>query len=133
PVGILNALGLAKQGIPVTVLERNEGVVRAPRAMVYHSATLAGLERMGVFADAVAAGFLKQDYCFLNWRTGERVRYDLSLIEGAVKHPYNLHPAQDRLVDVALDIIERESLPVDVRWGRSVIGLQQYDDRAIVT
>jgi 3-(3-hydroxy-phenyl)propionate hydroxylase/6-hydroxy-3-succinoylpyridine 3-monooxygenase len=88
---------------------------------------------MGVFADAVAAGFLKQDYCFLNWRTGERVRYGLCLIEGAVKHPYNLHLAQDRLVDVALDIIERESLPVDVRWGRSVIGLQQYDDRAIVT
>jgi 6-hydroxy-3-succinoylpyridine 3-monooxygenase len=133
PVGILNAVGLAKQGIPVTVLERNEGVVRAPRAVVYHWATLDGLERMGVFADAAAAGFLKQDYCFLNWRTGERVRYGLALIEGAVNHPYNLHLAQDRLVDVALDIIERESLPVDVRWGRSVIGLQQYDDRAIVT
>ncbi|MER7363511.1 FAD-dependent oxidoreductase [Nonomuraea wenchangensis] len=133
PVGILNALGLARRGIPVTVLERNEDVARAPRAVVYHWATLEGLERLGVFTDAVAAGFLKQDYCFLNWRTGERVRYGLSLIEGDVKHPYNLHLAQDRLVDVALEIIERESLPVDVRWGRAVIGLQQYDDRVTVT
>ncbi|MEV4000799.1 FAD-dependent monooxygenase [Actinomadura sp. NPDC049753] len=36
PVGILNALGIARQGIPVTVLERNDHVVRAPRAVVYH-------------------------------------------------------------------------------------------------
>ncbi|GGJ59980.1 FAD-dependent oxidoreductase [Streptomyces brasiliensis] len=133
PVGILNALGIARQGIPVTVLERNDDVVRAPRAVVYHWATLDGLDRLGVLGPAVEAGFKKQGYCFLNWQTGERVRYGLSILEGEVTHPYNLHLPQDRLVDVVLGIIEQESLPVDVRWGRKVIGLQQYDDRAVVS
>ncbi|TYL51760.1 monooxygenase [Nocardioides sp. BGMRC 2183] len=133
PVGILNALGLARQGIPVTVLERNDGVARAPRAVVYHWATLEGLDRLGVLSDASAAGFLKQDYCFLNWQTGERVRYGLSLLEGQVTHAHNLHLAQDRLVDVALEIIRRDALPVDVRWGRTVIGVQQDDSGVSVT
>ncbi|MBE1537009.1 3-(3-hydroxy-phenyl)propionate hydroxylase/6-hydroxy-3-succinoylpyridine 3-monooxygenase [Actinomadura algeriensis] len=117
----------------MTVLERNEDVVRAPRAVVYHWATLEGLDRLSVLKPAVDAGFLKKDYCFLNWRTGERVRYGLSLLEGTVEHPYNLHLRQDRLVDVVLKTIEREALPVDVRWGRNVIGLQNHEDRVMVT
>lgn len=133
PVGVLNALGIARQGIPVTLLERNEDVVRAPRAVVYHWATLDGLDELGVLEPAVRAGFLKQDYCFLHWRTGERVRYGLSVLDGVVSRPYNLHLPQDRLVDVVLQTIEQEALPVDVRWGRNVIGLRNHDDRAVVT
>ncbi|MEV4000798.1 hypothetical protein [Actinomadura sp. NPDC049753] len=81
---------------------------------------------------ATEAGFLKQDYCFLNWHSGDRVRYGLSSIEGLVERPYNLHLPQDRLVDVVLGIIARESLPVDVRWGRDVIGLTRHDDAILV-
>ncbi|MEV0355433.1 FAD-dependent monooxygenase [Nocardia sp. NPDC050697] len=133
PVGLLNALGLARRGIPVIVLERHESVVRAPRAVVYHWATLEGLDRLGVLEPAVRAGFLKQDYCFWNWRTGEQVRYGLSVLDGQVAHPYNLHLGQDRLVDVILRIIADEALPVEVRWGREVIGLRNLEDRAVVT
>ncbi|SEF32322.1 3-(3-hydroxy-phenyl)propionate hydroxylase/6-hydroxy-3-succinoylpyridine 3-monooxygenase [Amycolatopsis pretoriensis] len=133
PVGMLNALGLARQGIPVTVLERNADVARAPRAVVYHWATLEGLDRLGILAPAVEVGFKKKDYCFLNWSTGERVRYGLSTLEGTVAHPYNLHLAQDRLVDVVLDVIQRDSLPVDVRWSRNVVGLRDAGDRVVVT
>lgn len=132
PVGMLNALGIARQGIPVTVLERHEDIVRAPRAVVYHWATLDGLDRLSILDSAVRAGFLKQDYCFLNWRTGERVRYGLSSLEGSVAHPFNLHLRQDRFVEVMLETIERESLPVDVRWARQVIGVQNHEDRVVV-
>ncbi|CAL9641581.1 6-hydroxy-3-succinoylpyridine 3-monooxygenase HspB [Streptomyces sp. enrichment culture] len=132
PVGMLNALGLARQGVPVTVLERHADVVRAPRAVVHHWATLEGLDRLSVLDAAVAAGFKKQDYCFLNWRTGERVRYGLSLLEGSVAHPYNLHLRQDRFVEVMLDVIERDGLPVEVRFEREVIGVRDHDDRAVV-
>ncbi|OQR61619.1 hypothetical protein B6E66_23550 [Streptomyces maremycinicus] len=133
PVGLLNALGIARTGIPVTVLERCEDIVRAPRAVVYHWATLDGLDRLSLLQPAVEAGFLKQDYCYLNWRTGEQVRYGLSCLDGSVAHPYNLHLRQDRFVEVMLQVIENEGLPVDVRWGRTVIGLQNYDDRVEVT
>ncbi|MGW0179960.1 FAD-dependent oxidoreductase, partial [Nocardia sp. NPDC003345] len=133
PVGVLNALGLARKGIPVVVVERSPAVVRAPRAVVYHWATLDGLDRLGVLEPAGREGFLKQDYCFWNWQTGERVQYGLSLLDGMVDHPYNLHLGQDRLVDVVLRIIADEKLPVEVRWGRQVIGLQNYEDHAVVS
>lgn len=132
PVGVLNALGLAREGIPVTLLERNKEVVRAPRAVVYHWATLDGLDRLSVLEPAVEAGFLKQDYCFFDRRTGERVRYGLSVLDGKVPHPYNLHLPQDRLVDVVLKIIETEELPVHMRWGRNVIGLRDHEDHVVV-
>lgn len=56
PVGILNALGLARAGISVTVLERGSEVVQSPRAMVYHWSVLDGLERLGLFDAAAARG-----------------------------------------------------------------------------
>jgi len=132
PVGVLNALGLARQGIPVVILERNNDVARAPRAVVYHWATLDGLERLAVLEPAIRAGFLKQDYCFYNWRTGEKVQYGLGALEGTVAHPYNLHLGQDRLVDVVLQIFEDESLPVEVHWGRNVIGVHNFEDQVVV-
>jgi 3-(3-hydroxy-phenyl)propionate hydroxylase len=133
PVGILSAFGLARQGIPVIVLERNEGAAPTTRAVVYHWAALDGLSRLGLLESAVDAGFRKTDYCFLNWSTGERVRYGLSAIDGMVEHPYNLHLPQGRLVQVVLRAIERENLPVDVRWGRTVVGLRIHEDDVAVT
>src|ERR671912_566267 len=43
PVGLLNALGLARAGVRVTVLEREPAVPASPRAMVYTYAVLDGL------------------------------------------------------------------------------------------
>jgi 3-(3-hydroxy-phenyl)propionate hydroxylase len=36
PVGLVTAYGLARTGVPVTVLEAEEQVIDSPRAMVYH-------------------------------------------------------------------------------------------------
>lgn len=36
PVGLVIAYGLARAGVPVTVLEAEHEVIDSPRAMVYH-------------------------------------------------------------------------------------------------
>ncbi len=36
PVGLVTALGLARRGLAVTVIEREDDVFRSPRAMGYH-------------------------------------------------------------------------------------------------
>jgi 2-polyprenyl-6-methoxyphenol hydroxylase-like FAD-dependent oxidoreductase len=119
PTGLLTALGLAHQNIDVTVVERAPGLQDAPRAIVYHWATLDGLERLGLLDDAIGAGFLKQDYAYRIHKTGEVIDYGLGPLEGRVKHPYNLHLGQGALARVILDHVE--ALPnVRLLWDHEV-------------
>ncbi|MGK5111955.1 FAD-dependent oxidoreductase [Geodermatophilus sp. CPCC 205506] len=132
PVGILNALGLARAGIPVTVLDRAPGVVRSPRAAIYHWAALDGLERLGVYEQAATRGFLKQDYEYRAYKTGERVRFGLDPLEGLVERPYNLHLGQGALVEIALaELAAHDS--ATVLWQHTVVAVDQDDDRVTVT
>jgi 2-polyprenyl-6-methoxyphenol hydroxylase-like FAD-dependent oxidoreductase len=124
PVGMLTALGLARAGVPVTVFERAPAVVQSPRAMVYHWSVLDGLERLGIYEQTVAQGFLKQDYTYQVHKTGERIRYGLQALEGIVEHPHNLHLGQHKLVEVAL--AELAPLPsAQVLWNHRFVSLDQ--------
>lgn len=127
PVGILNALGLARAGVPVRVFERAGAVASSPRAMVYHWSVLDGLERLGLFEDAVARGFLKQDYTYKVHKTGEQINYGLKSLEGRVKHPYNLHLGQNALVEIALEHLARHP-HAEVLWDHKFIGVEQGPD-----
>ena len=56
PVGLMTALGLARAGVPVTVLEAEDDIVYSPRAISYAWPILAGLNHFGVLDDMIAAG-----------------------------------------------------------------------------
>ncbi|WP_411152473.1 FAD-dependent oxidoreductase [Streptomyces sp. A30] len=125
PVGVLNALGLARAGISVRVVEAEPEVAQSPRAMVYHWSVLEGIERLGLLDQAVRAGFTKQDYSYLVLETGERIEMSVSVLEGHVRHPYNLHLGQNRLAEIALEHLKRLGVPV--HFGCRVTGLTQDD------
>ncbi|GGJ65679.1 hypothetical protein GCM10010121_090430 [Streptomyces brasiliensis] len=131
PTGLVTALGLAQQGVEVTVVERAAGLQNSPRAIVYHWATLDGLERLGLFDEAVKAGFLKQDYAYRIRRTGEIIEYGLKPLEGRVKHPYNLHLGQGALAQVILDEVETYD-NVRILWNHELVGVRQDADRVSV-
>ncbi|HEY8357103.1 MAG TPA: FAD-dependent monooxygenase [Ramlibacter sp.] len=123
PVGLLNALGLARAGVQVTVLEAEPAVMDSPRAMVYHWSVLAGLERLGLLDDAIAAGFKKVGYRYFVPRTGEDIRWSLDVLEGHVRHPYNVHLGQNRLAEIAVRKLQEAG--VQVRWNIRVTGVTQ--------
>ncbi|GAB04541.1 FAD-dependent oxidoreductase [Gordonia amarae] len=132
PTGLLNALGLARQGVRVTVVERFPEIPSAPRAPLYHWSVLEGLERLGVLEDALAAGFTKQDYEYRVRETGEIVAYGLQCLEGHVKYPFNLHLGQHRLAEIALQHLERYD-NARVLFGHKVTGVSQDDGGVDVT
>ncbi|MFJ9097837.1 FAD-dependent oxidoreductase [Streptomyces sp. NPDC102405] len=132
PTGLLNALGLAQQGVVVTVVERASALQDAPRAMVYHWATLDGLGRLGVLDDALRAGFLKQDYAYRVRRTGEIIAYGLHALEGRVRRPYNLHLGQGALAQVILRHLETFE-NARVLWDHEVTAVTQDSDGVEVT
>jgi len=124
PVGLVTALGLAKSGIAVHVLERANGVVASPRAIVYHWSCLNGLAELDLLSDAMQAGFTKQDYCYIEFATGERVAYNLDVLEGRTKYPFNLHLRQDLLAEIALRKLAAYP-KVTVHWGVNVTDVRQ--------
>jgi len=132
PVGVLNALGLAKQGIPVTIVEREPTVVESPRAAVYHWAVLEGLDELGVLEAGMREGFTKQDYQYVVWSTGERIRWSMAPLERVERFPFNLHLGQNTLAKIVLKELEAFD-HASVRWNTRVVGVEQDDDGVTVS
>jgi 2-polyprenyl-6-methoxyphenol hydroxylase-like FAD-dependent oxidoreductase len=101
PTGFITALGLAQAGASVCVIEAEEAILDSPRAAVYHWSVLDGLERLGIRTEAERIGFAKNDYMWTVKRTGEEIRYDLSVLEAHTAFPYNIHVGQHQLADIA--------------------------------
>ncbi|WP_411733359.1 FAD-dependent oxidoreductase [Paeniglutamicibacter sp.] len=132
PVGILNALGLARAGVNVKVFERGLDIAMAPRAMVYHWSVLDGLQRMGLLEDAAERGFLKQDYTYKVHKTGEVINFGLGSLEGIVEHPHNLHLGQNVLAEIALEHLAKYP-NAEVHWGHKFTSLVQDEDSVTAT
>jgi 3-(3-hydroxy-phenyl)propionate hydroxylase/6-hydroxy-3-succinoylpyridine 3-monooxygenase len=127
PVGLLTALGLARAGLKVIVLEAEPHIIDSPRAAVYHWAVLDGLERLGILEEAETIGFAKQDYSYLVRSTGEWIHFDLGVLADHAKRPYNVHLGQHQLADIARRHLEK--LPgCEVRFDTRVTGLEQDAD-----
>ena len=90
PVGLVAALGLARRGIPVTVVERESDVYRAPRAMGYHWSALYGLDDLGLLEPMLERGFAADGFKFLIRSTREVLSFSTSPLVGHVAHPFSL-------------------------------------------
>lgn len=132
PTGFITALGLAQVGVEVLLVEAGEDVIDSPRAAVYHWSTLDGLERLGIRAEAETIGFPKQDYLWLVRRTGERIAYDLSVLQGVTRFPYNIHLGQDRLAKIARDRLA-EMPNAEIRFDARLERLSQDADGMTLT
>jgi len=132
PVGFLTALGLARAGIRVSLVEAEPEIVDSPRAMVYHWSVLEGLDRLGVLDDARKTGFVKQEFSHWVFRTNERINWSLDALDPVTPYPYNLHLGQNELARIAWQHLER--LPgTSVRFGTRISGLSQDASGVSVT
>jgi 3-(3-hydroxy-phenyl)propionate hydroxylase len=132
PVGLVTAYGLARAGLTVTVLEAQHDVIDSPRAMVYHWPLLEDLDRLGLLAEIDRRGFRKDDYGYRVHATGEMITYNLDLLAGETRFPYNIHLGQDDLCTIVLEALESLG-NATIRWGTPVRALHQDADAVRVT
>jgi 3-(3-hydroxy-phenyl)propionate hydroxylase len=123
-VGLVTALGLAHAGVRVTVLEATPSAATMPRDVAYRWPVLDGLEQLGILADCVDAGVVNDRWCFLVMKTGERIDFDLSLLAGEVKHPFNVHLTQPGMTHVLTAHLGRYP-DVHVEWSTTVAKVTQ--------
>lgn len=132
PVGLVAALRLAGAGIPVAVLEAEDGVSRELRASTFHPPTLDLLATL----DGVVPALLQRGLVCSSWQvrlhgTGERAEFDLSALAGETDHPYRLQCPQRELSLILLDMLTRHG--VTVHFGWQVAAVRQNGDVVTVT
>ncbi|OYW47067.1 MAG: hypothetical protein B7Z08_02625 [Sphingomonadales bacterium 32-68-7] len=133
PVGLLAALGLARQGHEVTVLDAEPAVVKSPRAAVYFHTTIAILEKLGLADEAHEIGLSSSEF-MMHWLdSGERVASDMrDALEPGQRFDHNLHFGQHILAELVMRHLAR--LPrTQVLWNTRVTALDQAEERAVLT
>ncbi|MBB3082381.1 FAD-dependent oxidoreductase [Geodermatophilus sabuli] len=123
-VGLATALGLARRGRPVTVVERAPGPDTTSHDHGYNWPVLPGLAGLGVLDDAVSAGTVVTEWRCTVLATGERIRFDYGVLADVVPHAFCLNLPHDRMARLLVDRLERHS-GAEVLWGTEVTGLEQ--------
>ncbi len=133
PVGFITALGLARNGIAVTVIEAEDRINDSPRAAVYLPTTLEILDRLGILEDAHTAGVYNTDLQMMVAETGTRCRLNRAEIEGDLHdYAYQLHFGQN----VLAGIVQRHLLALPdtgVRFNTRLTAVDQDDSGVTVT
>ena len=131
PTGVITALGLAKGGADVTVIDREPDVVASPRATVYLPSTLKVLDELGLLAEATSLG---QIGYWLNVRfmlTGYIGRLDHRLVSDLTPYAYTFHLGQHELARLVMRHLA--ALPATgVLWNTSFEGLRQEGATVVV-
>jgi len=131
PTGLMCALALGRQGIPVIVLESEPALTHDLRAGTFHPPTLELMAPYGITARMQETG-LRVRHWQIRDLSGEFVaQFDLDLIADVTPYPYRLHLEQHRLTPIQLDILRRET-GADVRFGHQLTGFVQQADRVDV-
>jgi 2-polyprenyl-6-methoxyphenol hydroxylase-like FAD-dependent oxidoreductase len=131
PVGLVTALGLAKAGASVTVIEAELRINDSPRAAVYFPTTLKILDRLGILPDVLDISYLSKSFCFHLLATREVARIADTFPPDS-PYPYNAHFGQHLLAQLVLKHFSK--LPgAEMRWNNRLVALAQDEKGAVLT
>jgi 3-(3-hydroxy-phenyl)propionate hydroxylase len=132
PTGLMCALALRKQGIPVVLYEAEPALTRDLRAGSFHPPTLEMMAPYGITEKMHEAGLTVRQWQIRN-RPGDLIaQFDLGLLKDVTPFPYRLHLEQHRLTPIQLEILRRDP-DVDINFGHTLTGFTQNADGVSVT
>lgn len=118
-VGLVTALGLARAGVSVRILEASSAVSTEAHDMIYSWSVLDGLEELGILDECVSRGLVTTTWTYRSPRTDDRATFDLGVVASDFAHPFNVHLTRAALTDVVLQEMDRLPGAV-VEWGTTV-------------
>ncbi len=132
PVGLVAAVSLAGEGIPVTVVEAQAEVVDDLRASTFHPATLDFLDRFGVTPKLIAQGLIAPFWQVRDRKQGEIATFDLSALANDTAHPYRVQCEQWKLTRLLRDQLDANP-DTGIRYGLRAVDVEQTADDATLT
>src|SRR5258707_12625800 len=129
PVGVIAALALARQGLPVHVFEAEPRVNDAPRAATTHAATLEMLADLGLVDDVIQRGLIEPKFQIWD-RTSRNViaAFDFGVLKGDTPYPCVVQCEQHKLANMAIERL-RGMANATVEFSARIASLEQRDDR----
>ena len=128
PVGVIAALALARQGLPVHVLEAEEHVDDSPRAATTHAATLEMLADLGLLDEVARRGLIEPRFRFWDRSSGEMIaEFDFGVLARDTSCPFVVQCEQHKLAGMAIERL-RAFPHAAIEFSAKVISLQQFDD-----
>lgn len=129
PVGLTTATNLARAGVPVLILERNQEVDQSPRASAYQPCAQAELLETGTLDDVKAESVINDRLSF--WVNKERVAY-VDKREGGEIFPAGINCPQPQLAAILLRHLTTK-YNSEVRFNQQVIEVTEDEASNIVT
>jgi 3-(3-hydroxy-phenyl)propionate hydroxylase len=132
PVGVIAALALARQGIPVQVFEAEPRVNDNPRAATTHAATLEILDNLGLVEEVTRRGLIEPK--FRNWNREPReliAEFDFGALKNDTRFPYVVQCEQHKLANMTIERL-RQFPHASVEFNARVTGFSQFADRVEV-
>jgi 3-(3-hydroxy-phenyl)propionate hydroxylase len=129
PVGCITALALARQGIPVHLLEAEARVNDSPRAATTHAATLEMLAELGLVDEVISRGLIEPK--FRIWDRASRevvVEFDFGVLANDTRFPYVVQCEQHKLANMTIERLHGFA-HVTVDFSARLTSLRQHDDR----
>jgi 3-(3-hydroxy-phenyl)propionate hydroxylase len=133
PVGVIAALALARQGIPVHLIEAGEHLDETRRASTTHAATLELLGPLGLADDIIAQGLIAPR--FQVWERSPRrlvAEFDFGRLRDVTPYPFAVQCEQYKLTRIAFERL-RAFPNITCEFTARVTGVHQSDDRVAVT
>jgi 3-(3-hydroxy-phenyl)propionate hydroxylase len=127
PTGLMCALSLRRQGIPVVLCEAEPGLTHDLRAGSFHPPTLEMMAPYGITERMLVDGIKVRHWQIRN-KPGDLIaEFDLGLLADITPYPHRLHLEQHRLTPIQLDILRSEG-GAEIRFGCKITGFAQRAD-----
>ena len=131
PVGLLTALALAEQDVPVLVLEAEPALTIDLRAGTYHPPSLELMAPYGITDEMHKTAIKVPRWQIRDRREGVIVEWDVGEIADLTPYPYRLHLEQHRLTPIILAKL-RAYPHADVRFSHKVIDVTQTAEEVMI-
>src|SRR5215831_3965274 len=127
PVGLLCALLLGRQGLPVRLFDVNDTLQADPRAATTHPATLDLLANDGLADDMARVGLVAPVFQFWDRPSHAKVaEFDHAVLKGDTDHPFVVQCEQFKTAKLILERL-RKLGNVEVFFGHEVVDVAQSD------
>ncbi|HEY8568570.1 NAD(P)/FAD-dependent oxidoreductase [Microbulbifer sp.] len=129
PSGCVLALSLAKQGIPVRLLEKCDRLPIDLRASTFHPPSLEMIADLGdgIIGKMLERGLKADRYQYRDRSTGEVATFDMSLIADETRFPFRLQLEQYELTQFVCEALQAYSC-AEVRFGCELVDYEQDAD-----
>ncbi len=132
PVGLVAAMHLVNDGVPVTLMEAQQDVADDLRASTFHPPTLEFLDRFDVTEALIAQGLICPHWQFRDRKQGAVATFDLAVLSEDTRHPYRLQCEQWKLTRLLRERLEQDPR-IEMVYAARAIDVQQTADQAVLT